>query len=504
MTNSAFKYHLHTSYQRDKMAGHYLDWPNQPTVFKDYPGISPVVMPSHIPVPREELSSLLKGDSLKDGGGQMDVAVLSLILRLACTLTAKARHSGGDFYFRSVASAGALYPTEIYVATNGVKGLHNGLYHFAVHRHCFYPIRQQGLSPHFFKTVQIPGDKEPLLTFFLTAIFFRSAWKYRDRSYRYHLLDTGHLAENLIMALKSQRLPFDLSFDFDDKKVNDLLGLDETKEVALTVINVPGNDPISHEIGESIDELPENIRRASRVSGKEVDYPVIREIHRAGSWTTSPKRSAWEMPHELGILPETWTEITRPLSWPQVMNYPEAVFNRRSRRNFVKEPMGEGCMAALLDALCIKDFSHPTDEKEPYRSVSTGFLAGDVEGMKPGFYLLDTEKKAMGLVNHGHFMDRMAHICLDQAWLVNAAAHFLFLANLDGIDHTWGARGYRYAMITAGCLGERLYVAATAMGMGCCGIGAFYDGEAAALLGLDDHSRLLYLVAVGPVKGQPQ
>jgi hypothetical protein len=27
-----------------------------------------------------------------------------------------------------------------------------------------------------------------VLTFFLSAIFFRSAWKYRDRSYRYHLL----------------------------------------------------------------------------------------------------------------------------------------------------------------------------------------------------------------------------------------------------------------------------------------------------------------------------
>jgi nitroreductase len=55
-------------------------------------------------------------------------------------------------------------------------------------------------------------------------------------------------------------------------------------------------------------------------------------------------------------------------------------------------------------------------------------------------------------------------------------------------------------MLTAGRLGQRLYVTAEAMGMGCCGIGALYDGEAMDMLGLNQSSRLLYLVAVGTVK----
>ena len=97
----------------------------------------------------------------------------------------------------------------------------------------------------------------------------------------------------------------------------------------------------------------------------------------------------------------------------------------------------------------------------------------------------------------------MAHICLDQAWLANAAAHFLFMTNTKVLDDTWGPRGYRYAMMEAGRLGEGLYLASTAMDLGCCGIGAFYDREAADLLGLNDDSALLYLVAVGPYKGGP-
>jgi hypothetical protein len=41
-----------------------------------------------------------------------------------------------------------------------------------------------------------------------------------------------------------------------------------------------------------------------------------------------------------------------------------------------------------------------------------------------------------------------------------------------------------------------------AMGLDCCGIGGFYDNEVAELLKLNQESRLLYLVAVGPIKSK--
>jgi len=55
-------------------------------------------------------------------------------------------------------------------------------------------------------------------------------------------------------------------------------------------------------------------------------------------------------------------------------------------------------------------------------------------------------------------------------------------------------------MITAGRIGQMIYLGATALGMGACGIGAFYDDEAEAILDLNADSSLLYLVAAGPVK----
>jgi SagB-type dehydrogenase family enzyme len=182
------------------------------------------------------------------------------------------------------------------------------------------------------------------------------------------------------------------------------------------------------------------------------------------------------------------------------MNYAEAVFKRRSRRNFVQTELSVTRLAALLSLLCGTGHEPedvPVAQKE---ALSVGFLSGNVQDLNPGFYVLDLEQGQMSLSSQGFVIDKMARVCLDQAWLANCALHFVFLTNLILLEETWGPRGYRYAMLTAGRLGQRIYLGTTAMGMGCCGIGAFYDDEAAQLLGLNEQTSLLYLVAAGPLK----
>lgn len=502
MIKSAFQYHQQTSYQRDRMAPHPLDWYNQPTVFKDYPGIRPVMLPSDFTPPEKRISVVIKESDMEAEGEQLHLRDLSLILRLTHTLTAKASHTGGDYYFRSAASAGALYPTEIYVVSHGLSGLDDGLYHFAIHRHCLFPLRLGDLSASMTRLSPLTGNKTPILTFIFTAIFFRSAWKYRERSYRYHLLDTGHVVENLILALKALKRPHHISYDFHDEMANTLLGLDEAKEVSLAFVQVFGKGMGVKGLEQKIQKPLETLQRASRVAEKEADYPVIREIHKAGETVSTASGPCGPVLHGLGPAPSAWKGSPAPSIWPEMMNYPATLLNRRSRRNFVNKVLPMGSMAALIEALSIKDIQAIPGQR-PYAScLSAGILAGRVEGMEPGFYLLDTERQRLGLVIEGDMMNEMALICLDQAWLSNAACHLLFFTNLNMLDKNWGPRGYRYAMMTAGRLGERLYLVATAMDLGCCGIGAFYDEEASRLLGLNQDSRLLYLVALGSIKSK--
>jgi len=501
MTLSSASYHHVTSYERQRLAGQYLDWRNQPTVYKTYPHMEPLPLPRDVQLPGEKLSSLLKAEGPGgEGSPSLNLQDLSRVFLLTYSLTAKAAHTGGEFYYRSAASAGALYPTEIYGATRGVHGLDDGLYHFSIAHHGLILLREGDLSAHTVKAVQAKSTGTPVLAFFLSAIFFRSAWKYRERSYRYNLLDTGHVIENLTLALTSLALPLALSYDFDDGKVNRLLGLDETKEVVLAVSGVLESRLSDKKRTRDISELGEDIRNASQVAQREIDYPTVREMHRAGAGVSPPPGPGPGMVNELGLNPDAWTKISPPATWPETMNHAECVFRRRSRRNYVPEPISQDCLMSLLEVLCATGLEAHTGSFEYHRSVGIGFLVGDAEGLGPGLYLLDLSAAEAGTVAPGFFRDRMAHICLDQAWLANAAVHFLFMTNLEILDCLWGARGYRYAMMTAGRMGERLYLAATAMDLGCCGIGAFYDEEAAKLLGLNKASRLLYLVAVGPVK----
>ena len=500
MIKTCLEYHQETSYDRFAMSGHSLDWANQPKVFKEYPGLPSLSLPRDFQMPKAKLSAILGDVSPARLAKPLDQETLSLVLLLSYTYTARARHPEGDFFFRSAASAGALFPTEIYVVTRGVNGLDNGLYHFALQSHSLHLLRKG-------EVLDQDQGSESSAVFFLSAIFFRSAWKYRARAYRYHLLDTGHVAENLTLALKASKLPFSVTYDFDDGEVNRMLGLDEQKEAALAVIHVPGKEGSSLKPQKPVSALPDTLLQSSRVSPKEIDYPAIRQIHEAGNRITetppssalSPRMGERAFPakgmiHELGITPKIWTRLETMTPWPEIMDYPDAVFRRRSRRNFVKKPLAKEAMNALLRSVCLSNAS-PRDQ-----GVAVGFLVGAAEGFEPGFHLLDSENVSYGLVSPGQFMARSTSICLDQAWLVNAGIHFLFLANLRVLDKVWGPRGYRYAMLTAGRIGQRLYIASEAMGLGCCGIGALYDGEAVDMLGLNQGSRLLYLVAVGNTK----
>ena len=500
MIKTASQYHHHSSYARNRIGGHYLDWQNQPSVYKTYPGINPVRLPSNTPPVKGDLLSILKRGNAGNAAGPLSMEELSLILSLTHTLTAKATYSGEDFYYRSAASAGALYPTEIYVAIRGIKDLDDGLYYFGIHHHALSPLRIGHLSEYIAGLTIPPPRNMPLMTIFFTAIFFRSAWKYRDRSYRYHLLDTGHVIENLTIAMKALRIPFDLSYDFDDKKSNHLLGLDHEKEGSLAMAHVLGIESLSGFKGKEIHDLSEDYKKASIMSGKEIDYPAVREIHRESESVVTGRKNHEDMINGFGVTlgkKEEWSgipDITSPV------DYPECLFRRRSSRNFIQGMLDKEDVYTLLDAICLDMNDHPEGEFKYSRSVCVGFLGNNIKGITPGFYMIDTRKRCFYLVHEGTFIDKTARICLDQEWLKNASIHFLFLSNLDLLDRLWGARGYRYAMLTAGRLGERIYVTATAMKLGCCGIGAFYDGEAAEWIGLNKDSRLLYLVAVGRVK----
>ena len=500
MIRSGKEYQRHTGYGRHGLGGHRLDWSNQPDVYKEYPIQERFSLPREISKTDVRLSQVLHGEVAEEYPSTLSVGQLGAILALGYGITAKSRHAGGDFFYRSVPSAGALYPCELYLATRSVSGLESGLYHYSVGRHALVRLREGYFSA--FDPPALKGMERgtPLLTFFISAIFFRSAWKYRERSYRYHLLDSGHLIENLALTFKAYHLPYEVDYDFDDQKVNVLLGLDPEHEVCLAVVRIMGKDVPSGNCEQEIGELPLSFRESGRVSPREEKYAVLSEVHTATSQIVVSPGPLTDMLMEAGPVPSSWMEIREPEIWPESVGYADAVLRRRSMRNFVKKDLAEPQFKALLGTLRTTDGLPNSRNVLQEKSVCVGFLAGSVEGVEPGCYWFDRYSQSIGLIGAGSLTDRMMRACLDQEWLAQAALHVFFVTNLDLLEQNWGLRGYRYAMLTAGRLGQRIYLGATALGLGCCGIGAFYDKEASELIGLNASSAMLYLVAAGPVK----
>ena len=234
MIRTATEYHEKTSYRRDTIGGHSLDWDNQPFPFKIYPG-DPIALPREISLPRGSLSSLLTGDiAARETSSALSVKTLAEVMHLTYSLTAKSQYPGGEVYYRSVASAGALYPVETYLAAHAVEDIPAGIYHYAVRTH---ELEQLQAGDFRLPTAQAALDQDMAysagVVFFWTAVFERAKWKYRQRAYRYVDLDAGHIAQNLALAAEALQLGSCQIAALYDEEVNTLLGLDGTSESVL-------------------------------------------------------------------------------------------------------------------------------------------------------------------------------------------------------------------------------------------------------------------------------
>ncbi len=492
-----------TAYDRLHMPRHTLDWSNVPRQTKSYPPLQKINLEPKIDLRGKSFWQVMEDTGSISPNVTLDIQTLSKVLALAYGYTARQQAGGQTFLYRSAPSAGALYPVEVYVSGAGIPGLPPGLFHYDIQAFALRKLRGEEASRRIAETLSVPKPENTWVSFILSGIFFRSSWKYRKRAFRYVMLDTGHLVENLVSALAFVGLPCSARYDFVDERLCTLVGLDRLKEACFAIVDVRLEGLLNDaESGVSQTEpmAPDlAMTNASMVSSHEVAYDAIKQIYFTSSERLKVCHPGSEMPCVTLPEPRQWFPVRHQDVKSARTDYAGVVKGRRSRRNFVREPITMTSFMRLLSLMGKTPFSGKN--VKPYLPpVTTGFLVGHVEGFDHGFYRFDSENNRYGLFKSGSFMVKMAEICLDQLWLANAGVLFLFMANLKALDDSWGARAYRYAMLDAGALGQRLYLGSTALSLGCCGIGAFYDNEARALLDLKDDSYLLYLVAVGNIK----
>ena len=209
------------------------DWGEQPERYKTYSQAKQIALPdpSGYGGPTLEDTVLARRSRREYAGQSLSLEGLSRLLYAAQGITdPQTQH-------RAAPSAGALYPIEVYLAVQDVSGLDSGIYHYAVQTHALELLRQGD----FRQSVMEAGVGQAHLgnanvCFILSAIFQRTRWKYRQRTYRYLLLEAGHIGQNLCLAATAMGLGACPVGAFLDDDLNALLGLDGQNEAALYIL----------------------------------------------------------------------------------------------------------------------------------------------------------------------------------------------------------------------------------------------------------------------------
>jgi len=422
-----FWYHNMTkhSYNSVRTNPNRLSWEDQPGTYKNYP------------------------DSYNKYKLDLEKEEDNFLFHIA-GLTAKKSYPSGEYYLRINPSAGALYPNELYFQARGVDGIEDGVYHYEVSSASLTLLHaiseEEGLEPFFGYKTAMKG-----YLFLVSAIYYRSSWKYKDRAFRYCLLDAGHLLGSIESAALLKPHAVQMLYTIDKEKLNRMFGFEEREWfLAGASMAVPMQN---REVSALEFSLP-------YVDGSHTfeKNPLIEEAYEASMQMGSCKK---------GIKAAKFNYNTTKLK--------ETIFNRRSQRGFNEGAITKGQFNFIMEMIHQPILSD-CDEK-----VTIYVVVNRVLDMPLGLY------KDGAYIKYGDLAHKAGYLSLEQYSLSTQGAVAFFL--------TSNAENYQALYQKAGVIGHRLYIASLYLEIGCSGIGAYYDDEVNAFVGNDE--MVLYALAIG-------
>jgi SagB-type dehydrogenase family enzyme len=455
---------------------HYLDWDNRPFSFKVYTDLERMSLPEDIPsldVPALEAVGVT---SVLDPAPGPDLAALARLLVLGAGVhQTKTFREGEVPYFRNYASAGALYPVEVYVGCADLPGLPAGVYHFDPQGPTLTLLREGDHRGHLVRAAAgEPAVTRAPVVLALTGIPWRTAWKYTERGYRHLFWDAGMILANVLALAASVRLQVRVVLGFADAEVSALLGLEEQREFPLCLVPIGASDSEIPPAAESPEEVSFRVLPFSQT---EHVYQGILRANDAGRMDAPKDARTWR--HT--VFAREQVESTPPFSSDTAPDALEDVLRRRgSARIFAPGAIPAAVLRTILERATV---GIPTDYAPGgARLVEPYLIANAVQGLDPGAYVFRNGE--LRLLERGDFRREAGILCLEQELGATAAATHFLMADLPRILDALGARGYRAAQLEAGIVAGRMYLGAYAHRFGATGL-TFYDDAVAEFFSPD-------------------
>jgi SagB-type dehydrogenase family enzyme len=499
-------YHNRTKYDPQTISAKAkaIDFASQPVPFKSYPVGTEI-----------DLKPYLDGSIAIEMPEAQDWMRLSRLFINAYGLTAKfPTVTGQTFYLRSTPSAGALYPAELYLVSRGTHLLPPGLYNYQARTHSLWRY----WDAHYWSELQRacfwhPALESTQLALIVTAVFYRSVWRYQDRAYRRICLDAGHLLGNIEIAGMLTDYRPHLIASFADQAMTDLLYLDPDEEGVLAVL--PLADLLAVE-----QNLP--LTQAVFATPRQTDFLAVSDeqlvtyFHQATAIEATTNVPCWPSRQEITV--ETHQPLedkynfpfclrvptqTTPMAWDNQLSAVETtLLKRRSTRQYTGAAIPLEALKQLLDFTYQphhygnQDFDIAPDYCE-LNLLQTFLVVSEVEGLEAGCYYYAPHSEELRQVRFKQFRRELHYLCLGQELGRDAAVVLFHTADLKVATATYGDRVYRYLHMDAGHLGQRLNLAAVYLGLGVSGIGGFYDDQVNDVLGIPADEAVIYITTLG-------
>jgi SagB-type dehydrogenase family enzyme len=518
----ALEYHETTRHHFNRFAqsAGYLDWATQPDPFRRFHGAPLIELPRSAVASDEPYESLFAG--ARTPAPITDESVADL-LRCSMGLSAWKQYQRSRWALRVNPSSGNLHPTEAYVVWR------SHVYHYAPREHALEARCR--LRPSDGHESLVPD--EDLFLVGLTSIFWREAWKYGERAFRYCQHDVGHAIGALRMA--AARLGWSLALiDCSDDVVAALLGVDRDDDFR-----------------EAEREAPECLALVRRAPG-EVDVETLVARAREGAWSgqanqLSPGHRQWPIIDRVAESTRSdrsdrsdRSKRSRSPSDLAASSKPNAAASARSiilqRRSAVafdaRSTLPAETFGSMLSRL--HPGASPWDAIDWPPQVHLAIFVHRVDGLAPGLYAFLRDPAVLGEWRDAMRPDFLwepvrlarrslgeggselflllpidlkwpaARVSCDQDIAGDGFFSLGMIARFEPALREFGESFYRRLFWECGLVGQVLYLEAEAAGARATGIGCYYDDPVHELLGLSGRDwQSLYHFSMGvPVEDE--
>jgi len=543
-----FGYHDRTKHHLDRYAISlgYMDWATQPDPFRRFEG-APQIALDH---PEGDGGAVLPGlpepryDALFQAGATavrpVDRAAVSELFYYSLAISAWKRLPGSDpWALRVNPSSGNLHPTEGYLVADAIEGLgaEPAVYHYAPSLHGLEERLRLAASEWRVLAEQLPRGA---VLVGLTSIYWREAWKYGERAFRYCNHDVGHAIGAVAFAAARLGWRVRQVAGPAHRDLARLLGVHRQQGIeaeqpdCLLALWPAGNAESMSDRPFVHLELPETLLarltpdrftgEPNQLSSAHHQWPIIEEVAQA---VESPGGAIETDAPAESIEPDETPPPTQEVSVGLLERDLPAGGIIRQRRSAVAMDGRTAISRELFFHMLLRctpwSDAFPFDALPWTPRVALALFVHRVDGLEPGLYLLVRHPLQEAPLRHAlreDFLWRKAEGCPDQLALhllapgdcrqtaqtischqaiASQSAFALgMLAHFEEPLTERGASFYPRLFWETGLIGQVLYLEAEAGGVRSTGIGCFLDDTMHSVLGIEDHSwQSLYHFALG-------